>query len=79
MKNYWLDRNKACEKRWKRLELRGANCSLIFADESHLSPPPDHPMWDFKSALEETILEKYGPNWKLIDIGHVCNRDVGEK
>lgn len=64
MKNYWLDKN--------REKIRGASCSLLIIDDNSQCPewdgPGECPKWDFHTALEETIREKYGPNWTLVSI-----------
>jgi len=33
MKNYWLDKKKACNKRWKRFEFTTTSChTFVFED-----------------------------------------------
>lgn len=63
MKNYWLDRNKV------------QGFAPYLSDEQLANIEP---IWDFESALLETVKEKYeSPYIKIISIDHVCTRNVG--
>ncbi len=33
MKNYWLDKKKACDKRWKRIEIRSTSDHIFVLDD----------------------------------------------
>lgn len=34
MKNYWLDKKKACNKRWKRIEFKSTSCHSFVLDDA---------------------------------------------